>query len=192
MKKNKTIAFVMAAGLLIGGTFAGTKAWFTDQEVVNNDLVITTGDIEVDANDEEEKWVPVYKTIDGEYTQFYDKAAPGTSKVEVKEDGANKSFTNVRPGDVFRKEINVKNTGTLNQIVKTSGGDDVDGDNFEVISGSITNYTLKPGEATSFQILVKVSEAMDSKKRSGSENTEFILEKAMTPIVIEANQVNKK
>ena len=28
MKKNKTIAYMLAATLLVGGTFVGTKAWF--------------------------------------------------------------------------------------------------------------------------------------------------------------------
>ena len=30
MKKNKTIAYMLAATLLVGGTFLGTKALFTD------------------------------------------------------------------------------------------------------------------------------------------------------------------
>ncbi len=41
MKKNKTIAYMMAAMLLVGGTFVGTKALFTDQVDATGEISIS-------------------------------------------------------------------------------------------------------------------------------------------------------
>lgn len=79
MKKNKTIAYALAATLLVGGTFAGTKAWFTDKEVVDNKLNITTGTLDIDVTD-----MGWYKN--GEKTEDLTKLVPGdviSKKVEV-------------------------------------------------------------------------------------------------------------
>ena len=47
MKKNKTIAYMLAATLLVGGTFAGTKALFESKVTAQTDLVITTGSLKL-------------------------------------------------------------------------------------------------------------------------------------------------
>ncbi|RDY22507.1 hypothetical protein CHF27_013025 [Romboutsia maritimum] len=57
MKKNKTIAYMMAATLLIGGASLGTKALFSDQaEAKVNDLIITMGNLHVKV-DEGDGWI---------------------------------------------------------------------------------------------------------------------------------------
>lgn len=92
MKKNKTIAYALAAILLVGGTFAGTKAWFTDKEVVDNTLNITTGTLDLDVTDK--GW---YRN--GNETE---------------------DFTKLVPGDVISRKIEVANNSNINnQVVVT-------------------------------------------------------------------------
>ena len=47
MKKNKTVAYALAATLLVGGTFLGTKALFTDKVDTVGELSISTGDVDI-------------------------------------------------------------------------------------------------------------------------------------------------
>lgn len=73
MKKNKTIAYALAATLLVGGTFAGTKALFTDSDVIQNDnLTVTTGVVDVDI--EEDVW---YKNDIPQKQAKFDGVVPG-------------------------------------------------------------------------------------------------------------------
>lgn len=106
MKKNKTVAFMLAATLMVGGTFLGTKAWFTDTETSSNNLVVTTGTLDLTVTDNE-GWVRKSTDSTGQ--------ANHTESLESAKDETNTSFTNVRPGDYFEKEITVTNTGTLKQ-----------------------------------------------------------------------------
>ncbi len=94
MKKNKTVAYMMAAMLLVGGTFAGTKALFTDYVKASNDLVITMGEVDLDI-DENDGW------------KIFN------SNGEVKETKKGKEFTHLKTGDILVKQINIKNTGDL-------------------------------------------------------------------------------
>ena len=55
MKKNKTIAYMLAAALLVGGTFVGTKALFTDKIETAGELQISTGDVNIEII-EPSKW----------------------------------------------------------------------------------------------------------------------------------------
>ena len=95
MKKNKTIAYALAATLLVGGTFAGTKALFSDKAEAYNDLVITMGNLNVDV-------------VEGEWELE-------NSDSESENSTNNDRFTNVKPGDSFLKKVTVTNNGSLNQ-----------------------------------------------------------------------------
>ena len=53
MKKNKTIVYMLAAALLVGGTFVGTKAYFTDSAEAKTNLILSMGDVDVSAEDTE-------------------------------------------------------------------------------------------------------------------------------------------
>ena len=53
MRKNKTVAYMLAATLLVGGTFAGTKALFSDTETSNNPLILTAGKVDISVDDTE-------------------------------------------------------------------------------------------------------------------------------------------
>lgn len=93
MKKNKTIAYALAATLLVGGTFVGTKALFTDKADATTDLVLTTGKVDVEVN--EGKW----------------------SRNGVESD--NGEFGLVIPGDIFTKKITISNKSTVDAKLTT-------------------------------------------------------------------------
>ena len=96
MKKNKTIAYMLAATLLVGGTFVGTKALFTDSATAKTDLVITMGEIGIEVN-EDATW----------------KIKEQNGEVEEVVEG--KEFTNLKTGDKLVKEITITNTGNLHR-----------------------------------------------------------------------------
>ena len=99
MKKNKTIAYALAATLLVGGTFAGTKALFSDEAKVTGELSISTGDVDITTTGVEKDWKIVRNGDENN----------GPSK-EV-------TFDNLKVGDEITKQITVKNSGTLKAIV---------------------------------------------------------------------------
>lgn len=103
MKKNKTVAYALAATLLVGGTFLGTKALFTDKIDTVGELSISTGDVDIDAEVVKE-WSIVRN---GE------EANVGTGN----EKGQPKIFDNLKTGDVISKQIKITNKGTLSTIV---------------------------------------------------------------------------
>lgn len=81
MKKNKMIAYALAATLLVGGTFAGTKALFTNEATIDNDLVIETGKVDIQAVNDT-GWI-----LNGEKSYEGDKLVPGdrlVRNVEIK------------------------------------------------------------------------------------------------------------
>lgn len=115
MKKNKTVAYMMAAMLLVGGTFVGTKALFTDEATLENKLKLTTGKVDIDI--EGKSW---YKNLpdgdkDGNITNKDNTTSNITSgKYEQKSDTG--EFTNVEPGDMFTREIVIKNYSSYDKI----------------------------------------------------------------------------
>ncbi|MGL4570490.1 MAG: hypothetical protein ACRCVJ_05460 [Clostridium sp.] len=186
MKKNKIVAFAMAGALLVGGTFAGTKAWLSDKATEKSDLVITTGNIDVETTVRDE-WTPGYL----EYKEGAGIVAIRDNTTEAESDG-NGGFKNVRPGDKFFKTIEIRNTGTLTQKLNVSGGEDkYKNDSFRITTTAkqdIGNSTiLKPGMGNGFFIEVEVLEQTEN----GKQSTEFNLEDSMEPIVITADQINK-
>ena len=99
MKKNKTIAYMLAATLLVGGTFVGTKALFTDEVSTAGELSISTGDLDIEVTGGE-----------------WERITSGQDPVEGVTDGVD--FDNLKTGDILEKEITVKNNGTLIAEVK--------------------------------------------------------------------------
>ena len=108
MKKNKTIAYMLAAALLVGGTFVGTKAYFTDSVESKTNLILSMGDVDVSAEDTEWKYET---TVHGkkEATEFR----------LLNSD----SFMNVKPGDKFIKEVIIKNSSNIDTDLVIEGGD---------------------------------------------------------------------
>lgn len=96
MKKNKTVAYMLAATLLVGGTFLGTKALFTDKVDSIGELTISTGDLDIRA-DATKDW-----TLD----RNGEEDLTGTDINE-------KVFDNLKTGDKLEKSIRITNDGTL-------------------------------------------------------------------------------
>lgn len=96
MKKNKTIAYALAATLLVGGTFLGTKALFTDKIDTVGELSISTGDVDIDAEVVQDWTLDRNGEEDGKGTNTQDKR-----------------FDNLKTGDVLKKTVKIKNQGSL-------------------------------------------------------------------------------
>ena len=170
MKKNKTIAYMLAATLLVGGTFAGTKAWFTDQGKADTDLVITTGTLDVEVEDM--GWYLIGKT----------EGKP----IDKEGISGNTVFENLKPGDILNKTIFVQNNGSLDQVLDIEGGIvnekkgpfDIEISKLNELDGK----TLKVGEGTSFEIKVTIDKEWEG------QDMKFDIRDYMTDIVINAEK----
>ena len=108
MKKNKTIAYMLAATLLVGGTFVGTKAYFTDSVESKTNLILSMGDVDVSAEDTEWK---------------YETTVHGKKEATAFRLLNSDSFMNVKPGDKFVKEVIIKNSSNIDTDLVIEGGD---------------------------------------------------------------------
>lgn len=144
MKKNKTMAYGLAATLLVGGTFLGTKALFTDVEQVAGELQISTGDVDIEVI-EDTDWIldrngneyAAGSTVGGE-TGLSETATADEAETPVN------FANNIKPGDVLTKEITIKNAGTLIANVDLVRNEEV---NLGVLEGFLTlEETLVEGQ----------------------------------------------
>lgn len=190
MKKNKTIAYALAATLLVGGTFAGTKAWFTASGEVDSGLVVTTGSMGLEVNSEK-NWTVIEE--DGYQTEITNKTNGN-------------DFKNAKPGDTFEKIVTIKNTGSLNQVLEVSGGsiDNKKNENFTVTLEGLDKIqgVLNAGSNNTKQFKIKVATNVDNMKSNDSdisndgengvddEAREFKLLESMEKITINARQTN--
>lgn len=183
MKKNKTIGFMMAAVLLVGGTFMGTKALFTDKAEATNNLVITMGNLDI--NTKEEGWQVTTSTDTGTETE----PVKDLSKV-----------ANVKPGDRFLKKVVITNNGSLNQkidIVKTGESAEYPdtilvGDSIQLLKGKV----LEPGKSVNTYIDVLVTPEMKGEFEKDGQNKAnkpiFDFNKLTEKFEIKATQTNEK
>ncbi|CEO12306.1 Uncharacterised protein [[Clostridium] sordellii] len=175
MKKNKTVAYALAATLLVGGTFLGTKALFTDSIENVGEISISTGDLDIEADDT--NWV-----LDRNGTEHGD----GTNNVEDPEGNGEsmdknmsnditrtKSFANnLKPGDKLIKKVMVTNKGTLAvgnlSVTKNEGNIDLGplAGLITVSEGKLGKTSLIPGESTELQLEIVV------KNQGGQHNKE--------------------
>ncbi|MDK2562959.1 TasA family protein [Romboutsia sedimentorum] len=182
MKKNKTIGFMMAAVLLVGGTFMGTKALFTDKAEATNNLVITMGNLDI--NTKEDEWKIITSTDTG--TETTQKAS---------------DITNVKPGDRFRKKVTVTNNGSLNQkldIERTGTSADYPkeilvGDTIQLLKGKVL---AKDESVNTYIDVVVTPEMLGEFNKEGSQNTggkpSFDFNKLTQKYEIKATQTNEK
>lgn len=179
MKKNKTVAYMMAAMLLVGGTFAGTKAWFTAKETVDTSFNITTGSIDIETTDGE--WVVT--TPEGEKTEMV--VRPG-----IRPGIRPGSGINFKPGDSLEKIVTIKNTGELAQKLEINRKDFEENDNFKVsIQGLEKDKILPVEDSTTFTIRVEADlEKMDNE----DANKTFNLKDIVGTIDINAKQINAR
>lgn len=119
MKKSKTVAYMLAATLLVGGTFAGTKALFTDNIDNVGELKISTGDVDIKVLDSS-KWtidrngveLKEGSNIEGDIGEEGFAPSHDTNKQDVAPETP--FANNLKPGDILTKKVTIKNIGTLN------------------------------------------------------------------------------
>lgn len=165
MKKNKTIAYMLAATLLVGGTFAGTKAWFTDKDVVTNDIIIATGVLDV--------------------------AVDGISDWSVLTDGTeamvNSGIINLKPEDQIGKHFTVKNNGSLEQKINVKmKGNTLENSALKIRTNidELQNIILQPGESKIVQFNIEIDPNWEMQGETFDLNT------ILGDIVIEADQTS--
>lgn len=114
MKKNKTVAFMLAATLMVGGTFLGTKAWFTDQGIASNNLVITMGNLDIEVSNDVPSGVDSNaSSIEGWYLVKNGNVDDNSAKVDI-------NISNLKPGDKLVRKIKVENKGSLAQEINVT------------------------------------------------------------------------
>lgn len=185
MKKNKTIAYMLAATLLVGGTFVGTKALFTDRVDTVGELKISTGDVDIEVTADSQWELSRNGSELKEGTNIEDQL--GTTDELLKSDFApsndsnNKDTVptdsegnqtpfanNLKPGDKLEKIVRVKNVGTLNARLSLDSnnvseklGDlkdfiKVEESDFEYPKGD--NGILKPGRSATIVLKLTVDQ----------------------------------
>lgn len=194
MKKNKTIAYMLAAALLVGGTFVGTKAMFKDTVKVAGELSISTGDVDLEVVESETKW-----KLDRNGSEL----AEGTKGIEDNggkegyagidnpsaeidnETTENSNFANnLKYGDVLTKTVIVQNVGTLNATnleivrnkesnmpswisVETGNITDLEGNKIE------TTSVIEPKDKVKVELKLTVNaEGQHNKTGQNSDNQE--------------------
>lgn len=189
MKKNKTVAFMLAATLLVGGTFMGTKAWFTDTKEVDNTLTVTMGafDLELTENG----------ATDGSKAGW---TLVREGEVESTNPDANgiisQYHTAIRPGDKFTRTYTIINKGDLDQILSIGGTLPtevkeglcelkIEGPNGELVDGMILN----PFDPKTFTLTVTPNaEELNKKEHAGKS---LDLSKLNLDVIkIDAKQIN--
>lgn len=158
MKKNKTIAYLMAASLLVGATFAGTAAYFNDKGTAKNELIVTMGSVDIEVAEGE--WQVFKGPLDN-------SGAPVINNTEAQKSSKNE-FKNAKPSDIFYKKITIKNNGTLNQRIylnKTPGAINKEGifkyvNVDEKIITDLNNKVIAPGTTVTGYIRVTLDYTM--------------------------------
>lgn len=90
---KKILALVIGATLVTGMGGYGTVAYFTDKSSASSEINITMGTLDVNSEWKDSSW----------------RLRPGNTEATITEG----SFTNVKPGDYFYRDVKVKNVGTL-------------------------------------------------------------------------------
>ncbi|MEG1285055.1 MAG: hypothetical protein RSD22_04905 [Romboutsia sp.] len=179
MKKNKTIAYMLAATLLVGGTFAGTKALFTDKVDIANKLVITTGIVDIEIKE------------DTEWFKNGDKLS--------------KDFSTLVPGDVLTREVKVANNSNTEceiDVVDYKGS--LDDKGYEVLRNAVDDgfialsdqgpgeiEKLKNGQSTTLKFEVRVGSG-NNDIDNNYQNKELNLSNFLANYEVNISQATKK
>lgn len=162
--KKKGIILLIAVMLLVGGSM-GSYAWFKSNAEIRPNLAIKVGTFNIEnVTSIDEKWELVDKTSEAE--------------VGVSGDGKAYDFTNVRPGDSFKKTFTIENTGSLDQKLLITAVDEAKfKEYFNTYGTSIEVSNL--GEV----IILKSLEGKDVKELAAKSKANFI-------VTIEVNGAN--
>lgn len=213
MKKNKTIAYMLAATLLVGGTFVGTKALFNDVVDIAGELAISTGDVDLEVVTADTKWT--LERNGGELKEgtsdsiIDENGKEGHANVEhpgknVENETAEGNFANnLKNGDVLTKNVVIKNVGTLNatnlQITKNEESNMptwVSVETGEIKKGNEVvgeSTVIEPGETVNVELKLTINadgqhNQMNSQNSDDQENAVITLIDAWK---LTANQTQK-
>lgn len=119
--KKRIIALLMAAAITTGVGGFGTYAYFTSAAEVNSNVNIAMGTLDVNAQWGQEP---------GQNPIWAVKSAGDEANLEGA--GDDLDFTNVKPGDVFYRDVTVSNDGTLAADTVIEAMDAFNTDGFEI------------------------------------------------------------
>ncbi|MDU4935801.1 MAG: hypothetical protein E6X43_10855 [Peptostreptococcaceae bacterium] len=185
MKKNKTIAYMMAAMLLVGGTFVGTKALFTDQVDATGEISISTGDVDIEVVNDA-KWE-------------IDRQGSGDENIGSLP-GELADFDNLKYGDTLTKTIEIENKGTLKAVVSLNENHEVtkrlpDAIQYtaKFIDGK-DNVVLNRGDRQKVELKIHVTDGgkhNESEKSINSDSQEQDIIVLTNGYTLDAKQVTK-
>lgn len=179
MKKNKTIAYMLAATLLVGGTFLGTKALFTDKLDSIGELAISTGDVDIEViNKGEWKLTRNGSDLKDGTTNIKDESGVDGTVDDGDKDKPNDETpfaNNLKMGDSLTKRVVVKNNGTLNAVlelneIESNGNIPEKLKEIMVLEEVLINsgntiinngHVLKPGEIATVELTISLIEQPD-------------------------------
>lgn len=180
MDKRKKVSIFLGILLLLGGAASGTKAWLSNTKDISNDLVITTGTFDLHVDDSS-SWFVV-----------------NNKDTEINNGLIGNGFSNVRPGDIFKKTITITNTGTLKQKLHVTNPNftikntNNDYSNLYNISHNakevIHNQIIEPGKSKTFDIAVETN--AEEMVKDCHENFSINFKDIIDPITIEGTQTN--
>ena len=182
MKKNKTVAFALATALLVGGTFMGTKAWFTDTKEVKNNLVLTMGTLDLAVSE-------------GDWLLTKQNPAESIQPLKGTDVEKNTTYNNIRPGDVLTKTISIDNVGSLDQ--KLSVTNKLGEHMLELFDYRVTGLenlngsTFKPTDPAKAITITLKAKTDKLTSEAGHEGQTFDLAQLNGKLTITANQINK-
>lgn len=201
MKKNKTIAYMMAATLLVGGTFMGTKAWFSDKAETDNGIKITMGNLDLqlleNGSTEEGKNFGWKLVRDGEEESLAGKEIE-KGKLASSNDNITDDHINIRPGDKFTRTFTIKNNGSLDQQVAVSHNINTSiGDEYsklftldiETEDGIFEDYEFRLNAGESKEVTMNLTPIAD-KLSNEYQNGKFSFEELFGTTKLTGRQIN--
>ena len=175
MSKKKNMLIIAGILLILGGTILGTKSWLKDSKDMNTDLIINTGSFELSINNSL-PWEVLTK-----------------DETEIDDANRGNEFTNVRPGDVFKKSIAIKNEGTLKQHLTIDDvSDKIETEYFTILyEGLEAVHDKQINSKETKEIVVTISTKADLMNKENHSGKPINLSSIVPKKTIEANQINK-
>ena len=200
MKKNKTIAYMLAAALLVGGTFVGTKALFIDVENTIGELAISTGDVDIKVETIQEWKLDRngFELADGttvksddhiEYTEIVDEngriKTPNNDDTNEAPEKENTPFANnLKPGDEIVKTLSVTNVGTLIANIELTEAETIEAELKEqgldglvevtsTLTEDNTSDLFMPGERAQIELRLKIKDKGGQHNKDGFNSDDY-------------------
>lgn len=187
--KNRKYSILLLALLFIGVATYGTYAYFTDSKSIDGQLTLTKGQVRLGDADEQ-NWI--YKGNTGENGDYSSLKADDSQlplKNEKISNQTGTSFSNVLPGDTFKREVTVDYTGTVTATgTVTVDTSKLGGINYKVSAtvgdkpatineDGTQSMDIKPGESVIITMIAQVPYNgtedfnVEGSRNNGSTNT---------------------